>query len=146
MLIHQVVHVLPDKTEQVLLTTEKQTEVDFLLLSPRWLGTWITDTRKLLRYNMGEIHLRQKNLARHISNTDMTAERCVLKLENDYAVGWIVVTADCFTAFDDSMQKVLWTADSPAILSIRLDSKELAFECMEVYNNYLDAYSLEGAI
>ena len=132
--------------ERVILTTE----IDFLLLGPRYLGAWLTDTRKLLRYSMGEIHIRTKDTRCHISDMKVTVEnnevKGVLKLENDPQIGYIVTFPEDIVAFNHSMDKVCWTVTNFSALAVELDSKEMAFQCMQFYESFMDANGLEPAM
>lgn len=58
--VYEIVHVLPDKSERIVKTVTELDEVRLITEVTQFAGTWINDTRKILRYRRGELQIREQ--------------------------------------------------------------------------------------
>jgi hypothetical protein len=148
--IYEIVHVLPDKSEQILHSVDSLAEVPYFVDNPRFVGTWISETRKILRYGRGELRIREVQKPMRIVSKEVLEERDVekvlLKIENGYDLHWIEITADSISGYDILRKAPLWTVTNFAMLALQLDNKEVAFECMEHYEMFTSVYGIKGAM
>lgn len=146
---YEIVRISRDKTEQTIATVLTLQEIDCIVESPQYVGTWLNDTRKLLRYGLGEIHVRKVKLRPQVADhafTEHDGQMTVL-LNIRYGIGldWIRITNSYIAGYNLSRTRELWRVTNLVNLRIHLD-KDLAYVCIQLYDKLLDSCQLEGAM
>lgn len=146
MTVYEIVHRLPNGHELVLHTVDSRAEVTLLVDTARYDGTWLDESKKLLRYGMGLIVVRKVSKVLEVINEELIDDfgitRCKLEIANHKVVGWLVMSSNSITAYDHSYNIRLWHVDSFAELANTL-GKEIAYECMQRYERLPE---LKGAM
>lgn len=60
MVTYEIIHKLKDGTESVIGEVKNPAYIRHYVETPQYPGTWISDTRKLLRFGRGEIYIKTK--------------------------------------------------------------------------------------
>lgn len=157
--IFQIVHVKSDGSEKVIGEVRSPTEVKAIVDTSDYQGTWLTDTRKLLRYRRGEIVIRLleevlRPYGPEIShNYEIVNKEIVhwkkfdalkLQIANGGNLHWLMLTPSQIIAYD-MRNTPLWTCDSFSELC-EMCSKKLAFEVAQIHENYLNSFGYQSAI
>lgn len=142
---YNIVHRLPNGQELVIASVGSRREVEYVTETAKYQGTWLSDDLKLLRYGLGLIEVREEKqpVAIVSQNLIREANQVKLKLElvNEENVGWLVMTDDMIYAYDHSDSTLLWEAASFATLAFKIN-KDIAYECMQLYDKQLHEGSL----
>lgn len=144
----QIVHILPDKTEQTIATVNTSNEVQKIVETARYAGTWISDSRKLLRYGRGEIIVKKltfpPRIIRHKTIMVGSYRAYDLVVQNDPSIEYIRVDQKSITGYAAD-NKELWQTGSFTKLCTYV-SKEIAYDCFKFYERLLTEFNLAGAI
>lgn len=144
--LFDVTHVRRDKSEVVIGTVQTEDQIKLIADAPDYLGTWISTTRKVLRYGAGELRVDVRMLPMRIEKHDIVVEHglyiCRMQIENGEGVGWLDVTAHGITAFNNRRSKELWFVKDFSQLAERVD-KSVAYQCMTIFDGYLTQYTNE---
>lgn len=145
---YELIRVWRDGSQTLLYSTTEKWEVDFLLESPQFVGTWITPTRKLLRYGLGEIHLRIIDTTPRITDVETVVEDGMFKVKFtlvNHEVKLVVVTSSKIFIHDNPLEPPLFTLHGFSDLS-ELVGKDLAYEILQAYDSKLEELGIKGAV
>jgi hypothetical protein len=146
--VYEIVRVYPNKAEEILQTVESRDDVPLHVETPQFVGTWINENRKLLRYGRGEIRIRRVINRPSIGGkaTTTVSGRPAYMLSIKYAdeLDWILISAD-YIAGLNLLRKELWRVNSFVKLPTLID-KELAYQCMLEYDMLIDEFNLVGML
>jgi len=123
-------------------------EANRILSSSKYNGTWISDSKKVLRHGQGVIILREKAreprvvLATPIEFDNYKAYE--LTIVNDERLKRIRIDSHSITGFADGFTR-LWTTSSFTELS-EIVGKDTAYACFRYYEEYCTAFNIAGAI
>lgn len=148
MKMFEIVLVDRDQKETILGIVKSEAEVAYITESPKYLGTWIRENRKLLRWNRGEIHIRVREEEPGVSSqrTIHFGKNPIYELTIRYShdLKYITLNAQTIIGYD-SKKAVLWQTASFTKLADLL-GKELAYQVMQYYELYLSEFNVEGAM
>jgi hypothetical protein len=148
-IVYELVHVKRDKSEQLITTVTDLNDINFYTESSRYHGTWLNETRKMLRYGMGELQVRKivkhPTIAGHAFTVFNGQDVCLLNIKHDANLHWIAISEDCITGYDLTKRIVLWKVTNFAKLTLHTN-KDIAYGCMQLYDQLLDMYGLKGAM
>lgn len=146
---YRIVHVLPDKTELDVATVDKFSDVAYYTESPRFMGTWINDRKKLLRYRLGELRIIEQQYPMAIIQTESIREdgqpAYKLYVENGYELEWIVMTGYNIAGYNSTQDSPLWVVDSFTNLALFVE-KTFAYDCLQLYDELIKAFSIKGSM
>lgn len=147
---YDIVHLLPDKTRQLVATVSTKAEMTPVLERSQYAGTWISPTRKILRRNRGELLIVKKAIPasiRGIQTYENGREQvCRMTIANHNEVGCLEFTTDEIIGYDHTQRIRLWTATGFNALAIELDNKQLAYDCMQQWEAFISENGLQGAM
>jgi len=166
MLKYTVVHVKPDKTEEEIYSTDRADYARFVANGSNYDGAWLTDTRKLLRHRKGEIQIRivklldedeviiqqptepepPKEPRVYRSEIVPLGNRLILQLHVSYHPDLKTIWINEYTinGFNINKEPIWQTSNFTALAEIT--GKEIAFQCMKHYEDYLRDLGLKGAM
>lgn len=147
---YALVHVKPDGTEEVLQTVTESDEIPGVVETAKYPGVWLSSTRKLLRYNKGEIHIRQQDVGLVIigqqelnyGGTNSVWIECFVK--NDEILHSICFNETMFVGYAKNAFP-MWTAYTIKDLAERI-GKGAAWHLQQEYDLYIAKYKLKGAM
>lgn len=147
--VYEIVRIYPNKAEEVIQTVESIDRVPSHVETPQFVGTWINDSRKILRYGRGEIRIRKQVLRPTIVGkaTIEINEQPAYLLNIKYGEGldWIVIEQSYIAGYDVTRKNELWRATKFSKLPTLID-KELAYQCMVEYDTLVDTHHLVGML
>lgn len=145
---YQIVHVHRDGKEDLISTVGSINDVQKIVDTARYAGTWLTETRKLLRYGRGEINVRimeiPPRIVRHRVISTGKYHAYELMIINDPKLIAIRIDDKLIVGFGPGHTKV-WQTNSFTNLCNHV-SKEIAYECFKYYERYLTEFNVAGAI
>lgn len=139
---YRVVLVGRNGVERTLATVNTMAEVKTIVDTPKYVGTWITDDRKLLRYGMGTVRIKRvSDYCFEEVDGEWTA---LLNVVGKPHLDWIRITKDRIMGLNLKKEK-LWEASDFAGMLYFTD-KEIAYRCSQIYDELIKTYKLEPAI
>lgn len=146
---YRVIHRLPDGTEQEICTVDSLSDVDFYVETAQYAGTWLDKRRKLLRYGLGLIEIREmvkpmKIVSEKVIQGGPRLE-CKLGVENCGKVEWLILSSHRISAYDKGMKARLWEVDNFAMLADKLN-KPIAYDCMKIYESLNGLDDFKGSM
>lgn len=178
--VYDIVHILPDKSEQLIQTVDKKVDIRLFADSAKYKGTWVSDTRKILRYRKGEIRIVERQepetpnditiqeaIEQHIKLQEQedqipqsyvsraeiievreTIENDVVKIIartiNSEPVYWLEMTVFGIRALGLT-KNPLWEVYTFTDLGERI-GKNLAYQCLELYEQHFASFGVKGAL
>ena len=145
---YELIRVWRDGSQTLLYSTTEKWEIDFLLESPQFVGTWITPTRKLLRYGLGEIRLRIIDTTPRVTDVETVVEDSTFKVKftlANHEVKLVVVTSSKIFIYDEPLEPPLFVLYGFSDLS-ELIGKDLAYEILQAYDSKLEELGIKGAV
>jgi hypothetical protein len=145
--VYDIIRVKPDKTTEVLQTVASKADISHLVETPQYVGTWISEYRKLLRYGRGEIRIqprieRQEIVDRAMVDVDgQPAYLC--NIRNADSLMWIVIAQKYVSGYNLLKDKELWKVKSFNDLTKYVD-KELAYQCSLAYDTLIETKRMEA--
>lgn len=136
--IYRLIHVKPDKSEEILRESDELIAIKEIAGTAQYDGTWLSDTRKILKQRKGELRIHQMvrypELLSHegyeANNTDWV--RCMLKYGGD--VHAICFNRGVFLGCDRNFG-ILWLTYGLTDLA-EVVGKELAYEIGQLHDQY----------
>lgn len=146
---YEIVYVRRDRTEEVIKTVTNSADIPHIVEMPQYMGTWISESRKLLRYGRGELHIRKKVFHMTVTNYTMSEvdgePKCLLSIAHGDDLAWINIDEHKFVGYDLLRVRRLWVARSIPELMARVH-KDVAFECMSLYDKMSETYRFKNAM
>jgi len=145
----ELVHVKPDKSERIIKMTEDAKVIHTISERFQWTGTWLSPTRKLLRHNRGELHIREKIKQPRVVDCSPISVggkpwyECILKYHDELQS--ICFNHTLLIGYTKD-KRIAWTATSLTDLADKYVGKELACQISRYYDQYLDEHSVKGAM
>lgn len=140
--IYNIVCKRPDGQEILIHSADSRNEVMMIVDTKQFAGTWIDENRKLLRYGLGLIEIREEVKVAAVTSIKVFEHEGIAKylmeLANHHEIGWLVMSSGSITAYDRSQQTLMWEVDNFAMLALRV-SKEVAYDCMQYYEKLVGA-------
>lgn len=140
--IYNLVHVLPDKTEETILRSVSLEGARAHADLEQYPGYWLSWERKMLKNRKGELRVRVEYIRPSVVST--ATERighthwvqCLIK----YGDGIVRIhfARNVFTGLDADGE-IVWSADSITGLA-ELINKDLAYDINQLYESYLDKH------
>jgi hypothetical protein len=147
--VYEIVRVYPDKTEKVLQTVDQEADIPQHVETPHYVGTWINNNRKLLRYGRGEIRIRRKIFRPSIESIIITTvgdEPAIrLNIKYDEKLKSVLLCSQFIAGYGEKRYEELWRVTNFAKLPTLVD-KELAYELMVEYDKLVDAFALKAKL
>lgn len=145
---YTIVHVSPNNTESVVAVTVYREDLPKLVETPEWSGTWLTPMRKLLRHGKGELLIRTGEVAVRISGCTPinSGNHMAYDLQVAYSLELKVIRlrADSIAGYGHNGNQ-LWNTSSFTVLA-DIVGKEVAYQCSQYYERYLQEFELTGAM
>lgn len=152
-----LIHIKPvTKEEEAIAVVKTLPELRTILSSVKYDGTWLSDTRKLLRYGRGELVIREYEFPPYVKSYKITYLSLKpvyeLAIADDDELHTITVDHKGFAAYKckpkDAQLKsdMLWQTASFTMLADHLVGKELAFEIYTYFEKYLMEFNARSAI
>jgi hypothetical protein len=145
--VYDIVRVKPDKTSEILQTVASKADIPHLVETPQYVGTWINDDRKLLRYGRGEIRI-QKRIEHQELGDRATIEvneqpAFLFSVRNAGNLMWIVISQKHIIGYNILKNKELWKCGSITELTGHID-KSLAYQCSLAYDTLTVVHKLKA--
>ena len=144
----EIVHVHRDGTEEVVATVRYPGEVAAITETPKYVGTWIDENIKVLRWNRGELHIREKPHPMRVTGYREirlgTMPLYELQVQHGELLKTILINAHTIIGYDMT-KRPLWQTNSFNKLA-QIVGKEVAYQVYEYYIKYLEATNQEGAM
>lgn len=148
MVTYDIVHIHPDKTEELIKTVKNPHEIPYVTEQPKYLGTWIREDRKLLRWSRGELVVRMNEQETKVINCRTVHIGSLpiyeLQVVHHEILRKILVNSHTIVG-QDLNGKSLWQTNSWTKLA-DIVGKEVAYVCSQYYERYLTEFNLEGAM
>lgn len=145
---YEIVHVHPDGTEELIQSVNNIEEVTRITETPKYVGSWIRDTRKLLRWNRGELHVRTIESPMQVTSCNTTYLGSMplyqLVVVNGDDLRLIILNAHTIVGLDVRKQPI-WQTNSFTRLS-DLVSKDVAYVILQYYEKYQAEFNLKGVM
>lgn len=145
---YEIVHVKNGKEPETIGIYRSEEEVKALTETARYAGTWMNDKRKLLRYGRGELRIHTRNLMpKVISHNTVVFQKYRaydLFVINHPEIVCIRINTHFITGYGVNDVQ-LWETQSFRELANIVD-KELAYVCQRYYDQFIEEFSLAGAI
>lgn len=145
--VYDVVRIHPNKSTEILQTVLDKADVEQIVETPQFVGTWINSSRKVLRYGRGEIRIserieHQEIVDRATIEVDgQPAYLCSIAHANE--LQWIIISQKYIAGYNIMRTKELWRANSFTELSGYID-KSLAYQCVLAYDTLTETNKLKS--
>lgn len=147
--VYEIVRVYPNKSEEVIQTVDSMEEVALYVETPQYVGTWINESRKLLRYGRGEIRIRRvfdrPTIESRVVTTVFDQPAFLLGIKKDEQLKFIIISRTYIAGYSKNRMTELWKVTNFAKLPTLID-KELAYQCMVEYDMLIDTYKLKPSL
>jgi hypothetical protein len=145
--VYDIVRVKPDKSTELIQTVASKADIPHLVETPQYVGTWINDNRKLLRYGRGEIRIKQR-VERQELGDRATIEvdgkpAYLFSVRNAGNLLWIVIAQKHIIGYNILKNKELWKVGSITELSGHIE-KEMAYQCALAYDTLTEVHKLKS--
>jgi hypothetical protein len=145
--VYDIIRVYPNKSTEKLQTINSLADIDHLVETPQFVGTWINSSRKLLRYGRGEIRIQPRIEEQQLGDR-ATIEvdgipAFVCSVTNSDDINFVVISQKSIAGFVTLKQKPLWTVGSITELSGFID-KNLAYQCALAYDTLVETNNLKA--
>lgn len=144
----EVYHILPNKTRQLIAEVQDLNAVRYIVETPKYIGTWLTDNRKLLRFGRGEVIIEERielpRVLRHRVRASGNYASYDLDIIYHESLRSIRIEANLITGFGDGNRK-LWETTSFAHL-VELVGKDVAYSCYKYHEMLLSQFKLDSVI
>lgn len=145
--VYDVVRINPDKTTEILHTVEQRADVDPIVETPQFVGTWINSERKLLRYGRGEIRIQSR-----VEHQELV-DRATIEVDGQPAyfcsvrnadqLHWLTITQKYIAGHPLIRGMELWRCYSITELTGHID-KSLAYQCALAYDTLVETKGLKA--
>lgn len=147
--IFHVERVLPDKSTQRLATVTSMSDTQHITETPQYAGTWINKNRKLLRYGRGEVRIVEEVVGMSVTDSYTVVEdnepAFRLDIANGDDIDYLIVTTSCIMGYASSDPSPVWVCDSFHNL-LHFISKDMAYECLQKYEELTTTYNIQGEL
>jgi hypothetical protein len=148
MFTYDIMHVHPDKTEELIDTVRNKEDITMITEQPKWLGTWINESCKVLRWSRGELKIVTNEHPMRVKSFSTTHLGSMPLYQLHIAFGeelkTICLNSHTIVGYDVKMAP-LWQTNSFTKLADIID-KEVAYQCMEYYEKYLKEFNAKGVM
>ncbi|MMZ45685.1 hypothetical protein D3C75_232740 [compost metagenome] len=145
---YKLYHIMPDKSKKLIADVRSADDVQYHIETPKYAGTWLSPTRKLLRFGRGEVRIEEYIVPPSVVNHKLINTGAVigydLEIIDHKHITTIRVEHDRITGFVQGHIR-LWETDSFTELA-NLAGKELAYACYEYHELLLKQFNLSSAI